>query len=227
MIAFDEIVRFAKSRLKDDTTGHDFWHGQRVARLGQRLYQADCEKQQVRPDPETRDLIHVAGLVHDTIDEKICSDPEATLEALKHTLEHAGLTSAQEADVVMTITHMSYSKNIKQRQSLSLSGKYVQDADRLEALGAIGIARAFTYGGRVGNKIYDPEIRPVKLVSHEQYRHHESTTLNHFDEKLFHLEALMNTSSGKHLAHERTLYLKAYVARFKEEWDGTDFNPDK
>src|SRR5699024_11592388 len=102
---------------------------------------------------------------------------------------------------------------------ISLSGQYVQDADRLESLGAIGIARAFTYGGKHGNKIYDPKIKPEKLVSHDQYRNHEETTINHFYEKLFSLADLMNTPAAKKEAERRTAYKRNFVREFMQEWN--------
>ena len=94
----------------------------------------------------------------------------------------------------------------------------MQDADRLESLDAIGIARAFTYGGKHGNKIHDPEIKPEKLVSHDQYRNHEETTINHFYEKLFSLADLMNTPAAKKEAQRRTEYMRTFVKEFMDEW---------
>ena len=95
----------------------------------------------------------------------------------------------------------------------------MQDADRLESLGAIGIARAFTYGGKHGNLIYDPNIKPVTLLNHDQYRNHEETTINHFYEKLFDLEKLMNTVAGKNEAHRRSEYMHDFVKEFMDEWN--------
>ena len=115
--------------------------------------------------------------------------------------------------------HMSFSANIEHHYQLPVSGEYVQDADRIESLGAIGIARAFTYGGAHDNVIYDPKIKPQKLVSHDQYREHTETTINHFYEKLFHLADLMNTVGGKKEAQKRTEFMRNYVKEFMAEWN--------
>lgn len=210
------IIAFVQKELANERTGHDFYHGERVANLGLKLLLHD------HPDASqlTQDIVFAAGLVHDTIDEKVCADPAGELEKVKKMLEDAELAAEGREEVVFTITHMSFSKNIGHHYQLPLAGQYVQDADRLESLGAIGIARAFTYGGKHGNLIYDPKIKPVKLTDHDQYRQHEETTINHFYEKLFHLAALMNTPAAKAEAEERTDYMKEFVARFMAEWQG-------
>lgn len=134
-------------------------------------------------------------------------------------MPNVGFTSLEVEDILFTIQHMSFSANIEHHYQLPLSGQYVQDADRIESLGAIGIARAFTYGGKHGNKIYDPEIKPEKLISHDQYRNHVETTINHFYEKLFDLEDLMNTPAAKKEAHRRTEYMREFVQEFMDEWN--------
>ncbi|MDO4912588.1 MAG: HD domain-containing protein [Lactobacillus sp.] len=207
------VANFVKEKLKDERTGHDFYHGERVAKLAEKMYLADY------PAGELADIVYTAGFVHDVIDEKVTDNPDQSLQEVLAFLKTQQLSLDELNDIEYTITHMSYSKNIEHHYELPLIGKYVQDADRIESLGAIGIARAFQFGGKHGNLIYDPAIKPEKLVSYEQYRHHEETTINHFYEKLFHLEKLMNTTSGRAEAHRRTQFMHEFVDEFLKEWN--------
>ena len=211
------VVNFVKKQLVDEKTGHDFYHGQRVASLASKMYLQDYTN--AHSNSRVVSIIMTAGYLHDTIDEKICDNPKKVIEEIKVLLKKVGFVDLEVQDILFTIEHMSFSKNIEHHYKLPLSGQYVQDADRIESLGAIGIARAFTYGGKHGNLIYDPEIKPEKLISHDQYRNHEETTINHFYEKLFHLEKLMNTKSGKKEAHRRTIFMKKFVQEFFHEWN--------
>lgn len=213
----EAVIEFVKQQLKDEKTGHDFYHGQRVAHLALKMYLADHPN--ANKSNRISAIIQAGGYLHDAIDEKVCPDPEKVLAKIKDLLAEVGFEELEIEDIIFTITHMSFSKNIEHHYQLPMSGQYVQDADRIESLGAMGIARAFTYGGKHGNLIYDPAIKPAELVSHEQYRQHEETTINHFYEKLFKLENLMNTAGGKKEAHERTEYMREFVAKFMAEWD--------
>ena len=213
----DKITSFVKQQLKDEKTGHDFYHGRRVANLASQMYLQD--NPDARPNSRMVAIIKAGGYLHDTIDEKICADPEAVIAQIKQLLPQADFTELEAQDILFTIQHMSFSQNIEHHYQLPVSGEYVQDADRIESLGAMGIARAFTYGGAHGNAIYDPEIKPQKLVSHDQYREHTETTINHFYEKLFQLEDLMNTAGGKKEAHRRTEFMRNFVKEFMAEWD--------
>lgn len=194
-----------------------FIMGERVADLASRMYLKDNPN--AHSDSRMVAIIRCGGYLHDTIDEKVCADPDEVIEQIMPLLSKTGFTDLEVEDILCTIQYMSFSKNIEKRYNLPLSGQYVQDADRIESLGAIGIARAFTYGGKHGNLIYDPEIKPEKLVSHDQYRNHQETTINHFYEKLFLLEDLMNTPSGKKEAHRRTEFMYKFVDEFMQEWN--------
>ncbi|GFP14628.1 HD domain-containing protein [Lactobacillus helveticus] len=210
------VIRFTKEHLKNEKTGHDFYHGERVAHLASKMYLADHES--AHEDSREVAIIKTAAYLHDTIDEKVCADSEKVVTEIDELLPQVGFNALEVWDILYTIQHMSFSANIEHHYHLPLSGQYVQDADRLESLGAIGIARAFTYGGKHGNKIYDPEIKPEKLVSHDQYRNHEETTINHFYEKLFSLADLMNTPAAKKEAQRRTEYMRTFVKEFMDEW---------
>lgn len=217
MIDLNKIKSFTKEQLEGEATGHDFYHGQRVANLATKMYLADNE--QASLDSRMVAIIQAGSYLHDTIDEKVTDDPDIVIEQIQQLLPQVGFIELEIADILYTIQHMSFSANLEKRHILPLSGQYVQDADRLESLGAIGIARAFTYGGKHGNKIYDPLIKPAKLVNHDQYRNHEETTINHFYEKLFDLEKMMNTPGGKKEAHRRTEYMREFVQEFMDEWN--------
>lgn len=213
-----EIKTFAKNCLAGDITGHDYFHVDRVARIGAQLYTADHPE----GDAHAIFIIQIASYLHDTIDEKITNNVEHRLEEIHHLTTIQALFSEDQNNIFDTIQNMSFSKNIEHHHQLSLEGQYVQDADRIEALGAIGIARAFAYGGKHDNPIYDPRIPVTKLTSHDQYRTKQETTINHFYEKLFTLEDLMNTPSGKAMAHKRTQVMRNFVNEFLAEWNLED-----
>lgn len=216
MINFAKVKEFVRQQLKGEKTGHDFYHGQRVAHLAIKLYLDDYPNAKI--DSRVCMIIKAGGYLHDTIDEKVCKNPELVIKEIRLLLKKVGFTKLEAADILFTIQHMSFSDNIEHHYKLPLTGQYIQDADRIESLGAIGIARAFTYGGKHDNLIYDPRVKPVKIVNHNQYRKHKETTINHFYEKLFLLENLMNTLGGKREANRRTEYMRKFVQEFIAEW---------
>lgn len=211
-----EIKEFAKKCLDGDITGHDYFHVERVAKIGAQLYRNDHTE---NADEHSIYLIQITAYLHDTIDEKITNNIDQRLTEIQNLKSIQALSDADQDNIFDTIQNMSFSKNIEHHHELSLEGQYVQDADRIEALGAIGIARAFAYGGKHDNPIYDPRIPVTQLTSHDQYRTKQETTINHFYEKLFTLEELMNTSSGKKLAHQRTEVMRNFVDEFLDEWN--------
>lgn len=214
-----EIKEFAKKYLDGDITGHDYFHVDHVAKIGAQLYRNDHTE---NADEHSIYLIQIAAYLHDTIDEKITNNIDQHLTEIRNLKSIQALSDADQDNIFDTIQNMSFSKNIEHHHELSFEGQYVQDADRIEALGAIGIARAFAYGGKHDNPIYDPRIPVTQLTSHDQYRTKQETTINHFYEKLFPLEELMNTSSGKKLAHQRTEVMRNFVDEFLNEWNLKD-----
>lgn len=216
MQEIEDVVCFTKQVLGDEATGHDFFHAQRVARLAAQLY-----KQATTPTKKEIQLILMMGYLHDTIDEKIVSQPQKQLYYIEQLPSVQQLMPADKAELLDTIQHLSYSKNLEQAHELSIRGKYVQDADRLDALGAIGIARAFAYGGHKGQLLYDSTIPFTRSRSVEEYRQ-QKTTVHHFYDKLFHLSSEINTPEGRQLAVERTRYMKQFMDQFLTEWDCTE-----
>ncbi|MCO6543527.1 MAG: HD domain-containing protein [Lactobacillus sp.] len=207
------IKQYAYQTLKADTSGHDFYHVQRVAHLAQNLWNKDHQ-------PTTNDTLIAASYLHDTIDEKIVTSSPQALKRVTKLLQTAECAPSEQEQILTTITHMSFADNLAHHYQLPLIGQYVQDADRLDALGAVGIARAFAYGGKQNQPLYDPKIKPRQLTSHSQYRQHPTTTINHFYEKLFQLQDTMNTPAGYHLAQQRTIFMQEFLAKFMQEWQG-------
>jgi uncharacterized protein len=164
-------------------------------------------------------MAELAALVHDIADWKFHDgdDTKGPLEAAR-LLRQEGATQDvidQVTDIVATISFKGAGVHTAMK---TLEGKCVQDADRLDAIGAIGIARCFAYGGHAGRLMYDPDEAPVMHATAEAYKAAKGTSLNHFYEKLFLLKDRMNTSSGRALAEERTQYMQDFVARFLQEW---------
>ncbi|BDZ31612.1 HD domain-containing protein [Lactiplantibacillus sp. WILCCON 0030] len=208
-----KIRTYALQRLAQDHSGHGTDHLQRVVQLATRLAKAE---QADLP------LTIAAAWLHDVIDDKLMADPIKAHQALADQLTVIHVTPADQIAIFDIIDHMSFSKSLAGAQKLSLAGQIVQDADRLDAIGAIGIARALYYSGHVGEKIYDPEIAPRENMTKAQYRQEPGTAINHFYEKLFKLEGLMNTTTAQQLAHQRTQVMRRFVTQFKAEWAADD-----
>ena len=204
------MEQYAKRVLGSDTSGHDWSHIERVVNTTKTIAKA-----------EGADLFicESAALLHDVIDDKIVQDPAEALKELKKFLTSIEVTSEQIEAIVSIITRMSF-KNHQEKQELSLEGKVVQDADRLDAIGAIGIARVMCYSGSTGRPIHKPEMKPRENLTPEEYRNGESTAIMHFYEKLLKLKDLMNTDYGKKLAKGRHEFLELYLKQFYAEWDG-------
>ncbi len=204
------MEQYAKRGLDSDTSGHDWSHIERVVNTTKTIAKA-----------EGADLFicEAAALLHDVIDDKIVKDPIVALKELKKFLTSIEVTPEQIEAIVSIITRMSF-KNHKEQQELSLEGKVVQDADRLDAIGAIGIARVMCYSGSTGRPIHKPEMKPRENLTPEEYRNGESTAIMHFYEKLLKLKDLMNTKYGNELAKGRHEFLEMYLEQFYAEWDG-------
>lgn len=203
-------IEYVKEIFATDFSGHDYFHTMRVYKMATNI--AVKENANV-------EIVQLAALLHDVDDRKLSPEtcenkdravafmrgqnlPERTIELVKQII---GEVSFAGKDSVAPET---------------LEGKCVQDADRLDALGAMGIARAFAYGGNHNRVMYDPEIKPVLNMSKEEYHNHVSTTVNHFYEKLFLLKDMMNTESAKAIAEHREQYMKEYIDEFLDEWEG-------
>lgn len=208
-----QVKAFAYQKMKNDTTGHNFDHIQRVVQMTQRLLETEAA------DPA---VALTAAYLHDVADDKLVKEPQKLELELRQFLKTVAFTPAQ-IDEILYITHnLSFSKSLRATPpKLSLAGQVVQDADRLDAIGAIGITRAIYYGGANAETIYDPEILPRTKLDKKAYRNlADETIINHFYEKLLKLTGMMNTATAKKIAAQRHRYMLDFLAEFKGEWTG-------
>lgn len=206
-----KVEAYVKNKLGSDKTGHDYQHIKRVVNNCKKIYQnMDLSK-------ENKNIIISAALVHDLIDYKLVDDIEKEKSKLIEVLEKSYYREKQIDEIIYIIENMSFSANIDEKKKLSLLGQIVQDADRLDAIGAIGIARTFYYGGSKGHKMYD-EINKdmIRDVNKEEYLK-GSTVIDHFYEKLLKIKDLMNTKEGLIIAEERHKFMEEYLEHFYGE----------
>ncbi|WP_379968443.1 HD domain-containing protein [Ectobacillus sp. sgz5001026] len=204
----EETIQFVKDCLEGDASGHDWYHISRVHKVARLL----CEK-----EGGNLFIIEMAALLHDVADEKLNESEEIGLRRVNDFL-YPRVGEEDRIHILSIIQNMSF-KGGHGGQLDTIEGKIVQDADRIDALGAIGIARTFAYGGSKGRLMYDPEVPPRLHMTKEEYRSGNSTSLNHFYEKLFKLKDLMNTEAARELANERHAYMKQFAEQFMKEWN--------
>jgi len=207
-----EIIEKIKEDIKvlfeNEASGHDYEHSIRV-------YNNSLLINKMVKGNEF--IISLATLLHDVDDSKVFKTSNfenARLIMDKYSVDR--MIIEQVIEVISTVSFKGGNNDIPK----TIEGEVVQDADRLDAIGAIGIARAFTYGGYHKRKMYDPNIPPRDKMTIEEYRSNNGTTINHFYEKLIKLESSMNTTVGRKIASERTKFLKEYLERFIDEWNG-------
>ena len=205
----EKALNHIKEKFEREYSGHDFFHTLRVFKMATHI--AEREGANV-------EIVQLAALLHDIDDRKI--SPE-TYE--KQTNARSFLASNNIDDdivewIFQIIREISFGAN--DFAPTTLEGKCVQDADRLDAIGAIGIARAFAYGGNHNRHMYHPDIKPNLNMTKEEYVKSESTTINHFYEKLFKLKSMMNTETAIKIAQEREKYMVEFVSEFMDEWEG-------
>ena len=206
----ERVASRIKARFLAENTGHDWYHIQRVRRLAQQI---------AAEEGAAAEVVELAALVHDIADWKFHGgDDSVGPREARLLLAEEEVPEAVIAAVVDIVASISYKGAGVADRMASLEGRCVQDADRLDALGAIGIARCFAYGGHAGRLIHDPAVKPVLHASAEAYKTAQGTSLNHFYEKLLLLRDRMHTDSGRRLAEERHRYLEDFVARFLAEW---------
>ena len=202
------VAEEVKKMLVGEGSGHDWWHIVRVWKMAERIGQEEKADMFV---------VELAALVHELGDEKINRGEERHERAGRLLLAHAVDTDTRNR-VMDIISRMSFRENIGVRQALSLEGRVVQDADRLDAMGAIGIARAFAFGGKMNRPLHDPAAPAKNHTEKAQYTKRDGTTINHFYEKLLLLKDRMNTKTAKRLARGRHAFMKRYLRKFFEEW---------
>ena len=208
----EKTIEFVKSTLADAEGGHDWWHVYRVWKAAKHIAQFE--------DVDMF-IVELGALLHDIADSKFHDgNEEIGPKKAREFLLLEGLSDEIITHVQNIINNISFKGGKLPQKFKSPELDVIQDADRLDALGAIGIARAFNYGGHKGRTIYNPEITPDLNMSKEQYKKGDAPTLNHFYEKLLLLKDRMNTNTGKKLANERHEFILAYLVQFYKEWDG-------
>ena len=208
----NQTIEFVKESLKNAEGGHDWWHIYRVWQTAGHI--ASNEK----VDPF---IVELGSLLHDIADSKFYDgDEEIGPRKAREFLRSLGVEKEIITHVENIVANISFKggKSIQKFKSPELD--VIQDADRLDAMGAIGIARAFNYGGHKNREIYNPEIQANLNMTKEEYKNSNAPTLNHFYEKLLLLKDLMNTETGKNMAQYRHEYMEKYLDEFYKEWDG-------
>lgn len=205
----EKALVYVKEEFEKEFSGHDYFHTLRVFRLTTRI--AELEGADVT-------VAQLAAILHDVDDRKISPETYSTQANARRFLLSNGVDADTVERICLIIREISFGAN--DSAPSTTEGKCAQDADRLDAIGAIGIARAFAYGGNHNRHIYHPDIKPNLNMTKEEYVKSESTTINHFYEKLFKLAALMNTETAINLAKKRDEYMREFVSEFMDEWEG-------
>ncbi|MFN8648383.1 HD domain-containing protein [Streptococcus sp.] len=206
-----EVATYVERKLSGEGSGHDWWHIVRVRKLAEKLALAEGGDSFI---------CQLAALVHDLVDDKLVADEGLALAEVRDLLTRVGVAANQTDQVLTIIQSISYKGGNQNHLVLSLEGQIVQDADRLDAMGAIGVARTMAYSGHHQRIIHDPEVAVRQNMTLDQYRSHQGTAITHFYEKLLLLKDLMNTKTAQELAKGRHAFLEAYLDQFFAEWDG-------
>lgn len=207
-----KTILFVKQNLENAEGGHDWFHIQRVYKNALLIAQE-----------ETCDLriVQLGALLHDIADSKFHGGDETIGPKIaREFLESENVNQETISHVINIIENISFKGGNFDKKFSSIELDIVQDADRLDAIGAIGIARTFNYGGFKNRPLYNPAIPPNSKMTKEEYKNNEAPTINHFYEKLLLLKDKMNTETGKQIARQRHHYMKGFLAQFYAEWDG-------
>jgi len=213
MTIIDNTILFVKQQLENAEGGHDWFHIERVYKNALLIAreEEDCDII----------VIKLGALLHDIADSKFHGGDESIGPKTARTfLESQNVKEEIILHVIAIIENISFKGGNFEKKFNSKELEIVQDADRLDALGAIGIARTFNYGGFKNRALYNPNIQPNMSMNKEAYKNSESPTLNHFYEKLLLLKDKMNTETGKKIAQKRHDFMITFLAQFYAEWDG-------
>jgi uncharacterized protein len=204
--------KYVRAEMGAEGSGHDWWHVYRVWKTAVHI----GEKEKV-----DMFVVELGALLHDIADFKFNDgDDTAGARVSRAWLEKQGVDEETTNHVCDIVKGVSFKGAKVKSEIKTKEGMVVQDADRLDAIGAIGVARVFAYGGVKGREIYNPKIKAKKHKSFEAYKNANGTSINHFYEKLLLLKDLMNTKTGKKMAQRRHKFIEQYLDRFIKEWDG-------
>lgn len=207
----EKTIDFVKEKLEGAEAGHDWFHIERVWKLSKKI--AENEK-------SNNEVVELAALLHDIADPKFYNGDETiALKVSREFLEEQKVSEEIIEQVLFIIKNISFKNRGEAPKDLPIELKIVQDADRIDAIGAIGIARTFNFGGFKNNLMYHPDMEPKLNMSKEEYKKSNGTTINHFYEKLLLLKDLMNTEAGKKIAEERHDFMLLFLDQFYKEWN--------
>ncbi|MDV7702874.1 HD domain-containing protein [Leuconostoc suionicum] len=214
MDQLEMINRYMKDALAKDNTGHSIDHINRVLALANKILAHEKNADAF--------VVRAAALLHDVYDDKLYDSQEDILAAKNNMISFLlsiGVHPEMIEEITYIIDNMSWSKSLEGAQALNINGQIVQDADRLEAMGAIAITRAITYGAVKNRVLYDPEIQPHSPQNKTDYRNQKSTTINHFYEKLLLIQDKLNTDTARKISESRQQFMLSFLAQFKAEWE--------
>lgn len=215
MSIIDNTILFVKDKLQNAEGGHDWFHIERVYKNAVKIAQNE--------DNCNLEIVKLGALLHDIADSKFQNGDETVgPKVAKEFLEQEGASKDTIEHVVAIIENISFKGGNFNQNFTSKELEVIQDADRLDAIGAVGIARTFNYGGFKNRSLYDPNISPKLNMSKEEYKKSDAPTINHFYEKLLLLKDKMNTETGKKLAESRHKFMEQFLAQFYTEWEGED-----
>lgn len=219
----ENTAAFIEEKFRAEGSGHDWPHIRRVWQVARAL-----AAQMAPHEPLDQEVTELAALLHDIADWKFHGgDYEAGPRAARAWLVSQQVPEATVARVEQVIREVSFKGLGVETPVSSPEAAVVQDADRLDAIGAIGVGRAFAYGGHKGRPLHDPATPPVAHADFEQYKQSTAPTLNHFYEKLLHLKDRLHTPAARQLAEERHRFMEEFVAQFLREWDSEDVRDEK
>lgn len=212
MSVIENTINFVKKQLENAESGHNWFHMERVYNNALLIAKE-----------ETCDLevVQLAALLHDIADSKFHDGDETVGPKVARAFLSSENVSVETINhVVLIIENISFKGGNFEKKFTSKELEIVQDADRLDAIGAVGIARTFNYGGYKNREIYNPEIAPNLKMSKEEYKNSTAPTINHFYEKLLLLKDKMNTKTGKKIAQQRHDFMETFLEQFYKEWNG-------
>jgi len=211
-VHIEKTITYVKKQLANAEGGHDWWHIERVWKSAKKI--AETENVNLL-------VVELGALLHDIADAKFHDgDEELGPQIAAAFMREINVDQETILHVLQIIKHISFKGGKEAQTFTSLELNVVQDADRLDAIGAIGIARTFNYGGFKNREIFNPNVTPNLLMTKVEYKKSDAPSINHFYEKLLLLKDLMNTETGKQMAIQRHRFMELYLAQFYQEWNG-------
>lgn len=203
---------YVKTNFIKESTGHDWWHIKRVHDLAIKINEKE---------KKNSFIIEMIALLHDVFDEKFSKGNvvENLVELMKKLNIYNQIDKDDLENILNSINNLGFKGGFNKAE-ISDEGKIVQDADRIDSIGAIGIARCFAFGGKKGNTIYNPDMGIIEIQNYEEYRNKERHSINHFYEKLLKIKDTINTETAREIAIERTKYMENFLDEFYKEWKG-------